>query len=75
MCVFLTSPYLALVDSLPEVAKVLFSRKHPVSTHLNESETPMKINSRFAKTTVAAALVVSTGAATLGITSFVSAEV
>ena len=35
----------------------------------------MKINSRFAKTTVAAALVVATGAATLGITSFVSAEI
>lgn len=34
----------------------------------------MKINSRFARTTVAAALVVATGAATLGITSFVSAE-
>lgn len=35
----------------------------------------MKINSRFAKTTVAAALVVASGAATLGITSFVSAEI
>ena len=53
---------------------MLSSRELPVSTHLNESETPMKINSRFAKTTVAAALVLSSGAATLGITSFVSAE-
>lgn len=35
----------------------------------------MRINSRFAKTTVAAALVVASGAATLGITSFVSAEI
>lgn len=35
----------------------------------------MKINSRFAKTTVAAAIVLSTGAAALGITSFVSAEI
>lgn len=35
----------------------------------------MRIHSRFAKTTVAAALVVASGAATLGITSFVSAEI
>ncbi|MEY2967337.1 MAG: hypothetical protein RLY50_1387, partial [Actinomycetota bacterium] len=72
---FLLLPYLALVNSLPEATKVLSSREHPASTHLNESETPMKINSRFAKTTVAAALVVASGAATLGITSFVSAEI
>lgn len=35
----------------------------------------MRINSRFARTTVAAALVAASGAATLGITSFVSAEI
>lgn len=69
---FLRASYPTHAYSLPSYETVVTSQEHLV-TH--PKEITMKSNSRFMKTAVATGLIVVTGAAALGITSFASAQV
>lgn len=69
---FLRASYPTHAYSLPSDETVVTSQEHLVP---HPKEITMKSNSRFMKTAVATGLIVVTGAAALGITSFASAQV
>jgi hypothetical protein len=69
---FLQGSYPTHAHSLPSYETVMTSQEHLVPY---PKEITMKSNSRFMKIAVATGLIVVTGAAALGITSFASAQV
>jgi hypothetical protein len=69
---FLQGSYPTHAHSLPSYETVMTSQEHPAP---HPKEINMKSNSRFMKTAVATGLIVVTGAAALGVTSFASAQV